>query len=66
VRRGRVPRARRYKAKLEEWRDTQLAKYDEKADWAAKKDGKHGDRRGFEAWLTAEIDKNCATVKVRG
>jgi len=55
-----------YKEKLGEWRDKQLAKYDDKPEWAAKKDAKHEDRAGFQKWLTAEIDANCASVKVRG
>ena len=55
----------KYKAKLDEWKAKQIAKYDEKPDWAAKKDAKHTDRAGFEAWLTTEIEANCKAVKVR-
>ena len=55
----------KYKAKLDEWRTKQLAKYDDKPEWAAKKDAKHTDRAGFDAWLAAEIETNCSAVKIR-
>ena len=55
----------KYKAKLDEWRSKQLAKYDDKPEWAAKKDAKHTDRAGFDAWLAAEIEANCSAVKIR-
>ena len=56
---------RRYKSKLTEWRTKQLAKYEDGGDWAAKKDEKHGGKEGFAAWLEAEVEKNCSSVKVR-
>jgi len=55
----------RYVAKLESWKGAQLLKFDEKEAFRVKKETKHGDRAGFEAWLTAEVVKNKGAVKVR-
>ena len=37
----------------------------QKPEFKAKKDAKHTDRAGFEAWLDSEIATSTATVKVR-
>ena len=34
-------------------------------DWAAKKDAKHSNKAGFEAWLDGEVAKNMGVVRVR-
>mmetsp|Transcript_21314 Transcript_21314/g.63695 ORF Transcript_21314/g.63695 Transcript_21314/m.63695 type:complete len:181 (-) Transcript_21314:56-598(-) len=55
----------KYKAKLDEWKTKQLAKYDAGGEWTAKKDAKHTDKAGFEAWLDGEVAKNVGAVRVR-
>jgi hypothetical protein len=55
----------KFKSKMEDWRDTQLAKYDSKESFKAKKDEKYGDRDKFEAFLNEKVDADVATVKTR-
>merc|ERR1711865_178057 len=40
-----------FSLKMNEWKEKQLKKYDDKEGFRAKKDEKHSDRAGFEAFL---------------
>ena len=55
----------KFEAKMKEWMTKQLAKFDDKEAFRAKKCEKHGDRAGFEAFLAGEVEKDVAKVKVR-
>ena len=57
--------AENFAAKLSVWKEKELTKYDTKEGYQGKKDAKHTDKAGFEAWLDAECEKNQATVVVK-
>ena len=54
-----------FKVKMQDWKAKQLNRFDTKEDFRAKKEGKHGDRAGFESFMDAEIVNDMEQVKVR-
>jgi FK506-binding protein 1 len=54
-----------FKTKMAEWKESQLAKYDAKESFKAKKDEKHGDKESFEKFLTEKVDSDVDAVKTR-
>ena len=55
----------KFVAKMEEWKNKKLAKYDTDEAFRGKMDGKHQDKGGFEAFLSVEVEKDCDAVKTR-
>ena len=55
----------KFEAKMGEWKDGQLAKYDSKESFKAKKDEKYGDKEKFEAYLNEKVAADVAKVKTR-
>lgn len=49
-----------FREKLEQWKAKKLAKYDKGGKFAAARDKKYGDRAGFEAWLSREVESGIA------
>eukprot|EP00658_Telonema_sp_P-2_P021824 TRINITY_DN186_c0_g1_i1.p3 TRINITY_DN186_c0_g1~~TRINITY_DN186_c0_g1_i1.p3 ORF type:complete len:123 (+),score=62.63 TRINITY_DN186_c0_g1_i1:111-479(+) len=57
--------AETYAAKLAAWKAKELAKYDSKEEYKTKKDEKHTDRAGFEAFLDSECERMQAGVPIK-
>jgi FK506-binding protein 1 len=54
-----------FTAKMEEWKSSQLNKYDSNEKFKTKKDEKHGDKEAFEKFLTERVQNDIAAVKTR-
>ena len=57
--------AETYRSKLDQWKQKELTKYDEKPEYKEKKDAKHENRAGFEKWLDESCETNMAAVPVK-
>lgn len=55
----------KFRLKMEEWKEKQLAKYDADEEFRAKKDATYSDRAGFDAYLTKTVEDDVAAVKVQ-
>lgn len=53
----------KYRADLDKWSKTKLKQYDDDASFRSKRDEKHKDRAGYEAWLKEEVEKTIETKK---
>lgn len=53
----------KYRADLDKWAVKKLKEYDDDAKFAAKRNEKHKDRAGYQAWLQEEVEKTIATKK---
>jgi len=56
-----------FKSKMEAWSAKLLKKYDggAKPEWNEKKNAEHGDRDGFEKFLTSEVEADLAKITVK-
>jgi len=55
----------KFNTQMTTWKEKELKKYDEKESFRAKKDEKHGDRAGFEAYLTAEVESSVSELTIK-
>ena len=55
----------KFEAKMNEWKATQLEKYDTKESFKAKKDEKYGSRAAFESFLNEKCETDLLAVKCR-